>query len=827
MHAPAALAALILAAAAAAGGSPVPGGTDGGSHSGTNYQNYRTWDQAVAKAKSDVAKLSLHDKVVLTTGLGWGWAGYNGNPAFANNHAAGQFNLSVGWTGGQAVCVGNIDKIASINFPGICLQDSPTGVRDAIGVSAFSSAINTAATFDRDLMHRRGEDMGEEYLGKGVHVALQPCVNFMRTPNGGRGWEGFGADPYLQSESVAANVDGVQSKGVQTTVKHYILNDDEWYRKSRSIDIDDKTLHELYLRPFKAAVDAGVTAVMASYNRINDVFASESNYTLGILKNELGFKGYVMTDWWGGHSTLPAAAAGLDMQMAGGVDINNNTYSWYGNTLISAVKSGSISESKVDAMAIRVLSSFYKLGQDKHYVPTNINVWNHTIDGDVNVQGDHADTIREVSAASVVLLKNDKSVLPVTPKKYKKVALIGFGAGPEDKNVQAFIDNFNFGSGWGYLDLYDNSGDGGHGDHGSLYTKDGIYGNIAQGWGSGTTYFPYLVTPLHAFQDKAKKDKYSITYSLNNYDLDNAKKVAAAADIAFVFVGASSGEQYINYDASGPSVCPGASGQELNGNPGDRRNLSTWFEGDALVNAVAGANKKTVVVLNGPGAFDMPWVDSVSAVLHHHFPGQESGSGLADVVFGDLNPSGRLPYTIAKKVSDYPVLATVTNYCSDDGNEWSVQATNYSHTDYKALGNYIDYRYFDKNNIDPLFAFGHGLSYTTFAYSGLSAKVHSGHSSADTTVTVTVTVKNTGSVDGHEVPQLYLGFPSVAAQPVRQLRGFERVFVSAGKSATVKFDLGFDELSYWDGKYKVAPGSYTVAVGASSKDLRVNGSFKI
>ncbi|KAI9356591.1 glycoside hydrolase family 3 protein [Zopfochytrium polystomum] len=648
--------------------------------------------------------------------------------------------------------VGNLGKVDSIGFPGICLQDSPTGVRFGTKSSAFSSALNVAATFDRDLMRRRGEAMGEEFRGKGIQVSLQPCVNFMRTPNGGRGWEGFGADPYLQSENVVRNVHGVQSKGVQTTVKHYILNDDEYYRKSRSINIDMKTFHETYLRPFKAAVDADTTAIMASYNRING--------------DELGFNGYVMTDWWG-------CSCGLDMQMAGGDNINDNLNSRYGDALIAAVNSGDVPISRVDDMVVRILSSYYKLGQDDGFPKTNMNVWNHTLDGMVDVQGDHKKVIRDVGAASAILLKNADGVLPVTSKKYKTIALIGFGAGPEEKDVQKFLDNFNFGSGWGYIDLYDNSGDGNHGDHGSLFTKDGIYGNIAQGWGSGTTYFPYLVTPLKAFSDKAG-NKFVIKKSLSNYDLASAKKVAAESDIAFVFGSASSGEQY---------------------NPGDRRNLTLWWNGDDLVNAVADSNKNTVVVLNGPGAFLMPWVDKVKAIIHHHFPGQESGNGLADVVFGDVNPSGRLPYTIAKKLEDYPALTTVP----------------YKNTDYSE-GNYIDYRYYDKSGVEPLFPFGHGLSYTTFAYSNLGSKVVSSDLS-NPKVTVTVDVKNTGDIAGWE--------------PIKQLRGFDRSRISSGNTKTFSFDLEFDELSYWDGKYKVASGTYKVYVGASSKDIRQTGTFTL
>ncbi|KAI9325094.1 glycoside hydrolase superfamily [Zopfochytrium polystomum] len=745
MITPAVLLALALAAAA-----PSPA-------TAYDYNKYRTWSDAIEKATADVAKLTLREKVILTTGIGWGYAGYRSNPAFKENTAYGQFLLSPGWTGETATCVGNLGKVDTIGFPGICLQDSPTGVRFGTNSSAFA---NVASTFDRDLMRRRAEAMGEEYRGKGIHVSLQPCINIMRTPNGGRGWEGFGADPYLQSENVVRNVHGVQSKGVQTTVKHYILNDDEYYRKSRSIDIDQKTLHELYLRPFKAAVDADTAAVMSSYNRINGVFASENPDTFGILKDELGFKGYIMTDWWGGHSTKEAALAGLDMQMAGGAYISANNDSYYGENLIQAVQNGDVPESRVDDMAIRILASYYKLGQDDGFPQTNINVWNHTIDGFVDVQSNHKEVIRDVGAASAILLKKRR-------------------------------------------------GDGGHGDHGSLFTKDGIYGNLAQGWGSGTTYFPYLVTPLNAFTAKAGT-KYVIKKSLNNFDLAGAKQAASESDIAFVFGSASSGENYINYESSG----------------GDRRNLSLWWNGDALVSAVAASNPNTVVILNGPGAFLMPWIDSVKGVIHHHFPGQESGNGLADVVFGDVNPSGRLPYTIAKKLEDYPALATVptTPYCSDVATEWKDQV-NFTRTAY-AEGNYIDYRYYDKAGVEPLFAFGHGLSYTTFAYANLSSVVVSADL-ARPKVTVAVVVTNTGSVAGWEVAQLYLGFPDVADQPIKQLRGFDRSRLSVGGKKTFSFDLGFDELSYWDGTYKVAPGTYKVFVGASSRDIRQTGSFTI
>lgn len=345
-----------------------------------------SWSAALAKATAALAKMSTQDKVNIVTGIGWE----------------------------KGACVGNIAAIPSVGFPGLCLQDSPLGVRFADLVSVFPSGLNTAATFNRNLINQRGVALGAEFKGKGVNVALGPDVNLVRSPRAGRNWETFGADPYLSGEAAFQTVTGIQSSGVQACAKHFINNEQETNRGSESSVVDDRTEHELYLHPFLKAVQAGVAAVMCSYNEVNGTHTCENSHILnGLLKGELGFQGFVTTDWW---VTEPAgtlaANDGLDMVMPGET-ANGASSSYFGPALLAAVNSGSVPLSRLNDMATRVLASWYLLGQDQSYPTTNFNSWTGASQH-VNVQGSHGTLIRQIGAASTVLLKNANSALPAS-----------------------------------------------------------------------------------------------------------------------------------------------------------------------------------------------------------------------------------------------------------------------------------------------------------------------------------------------------------------------------------------------------------------------------
>ncbi|KAF8640625.1 hypothetical protein AX17_000286 [Amanita inopinata Kibby_2008] len=525
------------------------------------------------------------------------------------------------------------------------------------------SAINLASTFNRTLFRQHGTALGEEFRGKGINVALGPMMNMMRAPAAGRNWEGFGGDPYLAGEGTYEYIMGMQSMGVQATAKHYINNEQEHYRDSSSSDVDDRTQHEIYAAPFLRSIQANVAAVMCSYNQINGSYACENDKTLnGILKGEFGFPGYVMSDWSATHSTT-SANAGLDMTMPGDITFGSGT-SYFGPALVNAVQTGTVPQSRVDDMAMRILAAWYLVGQDTGYPTPTVNAWNlgDPINNQVDVQGNHKDHIREVGRASTVLLKNAAGVLPL--KGIRSIGIIGNGAGPGSLGPNGYSDR---------------AGD------------DGV---LAMGWGSGTANFPYLMTPLDAITARAQAAGTTVASSLSDTDLTTAAATASGKDVALVFITADSGEGYLT----------------VGGNAGDRNNLMAWHSGDALVGQVANVNSRTIVVVNAVGPIVMEsWIDhpNVTAVVWSGLPGQEAGNSLADVLYGDYNPSGRLPYTIGKSVTDY---ATQVIYKP----RGSILQINYME------GIFIDYRHFDQANITPRFEFGFGLSYTTFEYTSLS-----------------------------------------------------------------------------------------------------------
>ncbi|KAJ7237907.1 beta-glucosidase, partial [Mycena haematopus] len=734
--------------------------SSGSAPSGTILNISPQWAAAYVKATAAVQKMSLQDKVNLATGIGW-----------EKGH-----------------CIGNTPAISSIAFPGLCLEDSPVGVRDADLVSVFPAAINVAATFNRTLMNQRGVALGQEFKGKGVHVGLGPMMNLMRAPAAGRNWEGFGGDPYLSGEGAFETITGIQSSGVQATAKHYINNEQEHFRDTSSSNVDDRLQHELYSLPFLRSVQANVASVMLIFPSLNSSFACENDKTLnGILKSEFGFQGYVMSDWWATHSTL-AINKGLDMTMPGDISQSSGT-SYFGTNLTNAVNSGSVSQARINDMATRILAGWYLVGQDSGFPVVNFDAWNNgaSFNQHINVQSNHATLIRQIDAAATVLLKNSNSALPL--KAPKTIGIIGNGATNSSQGPNGYSDR---------------GGD------------DGVLG---LGWGSGTANFPYLVCPLDAIKSRSAADGTVVSSSTSDTDLNGAANAAKGKDVAFVFITGKSrpdsGEGYITVE----------------GNAGDRNSLSAWHNGDALVAAVAAANKNTIVVVNSVGPINMEaWITNanVTAVVWMGVPGQEAGNGLVDVLYGAYNPSGRLPYTIGKSVTDYSAQV-------DFNQAGSITPIPYTE------GIFIDYRHFDQAGIAPRFEFGFGLSYTTFTYSGLTI---SGSTAGGTrqsgpgssldpwlhtaVVTVSFTLNNNGTVAGNEVPQLYLTFPTSANTAPMNLKGFDSVFVGAGQSVSVSMTLSRFDFSMWNvltQRWEIATGTTTISIGASSRDIRLTGTI--
>ncbi|EJD05137.1 uncharacterized protein FOMMEDRAFT_79988 [Fomitiporia mediterranea MF3/22] len=640
-----------------------------------------SWRGAYEKATRLVSQMSLLEKVNITTGTGW------------------QMGL----------CVGNTGPATNVKFPSLCLQDGPLGIRFADHSTAFPAGVTVGATWNRDLMYRRGRLHGREARMKGVNIILGPSMGPLgRIPGGGRNWEGFGADPVLQGVAASQTIKGIQEEGVIATAKHYILNEQEHFRQSfewglpnaLSVNIDDRTLHEIYLWPFAESVRAGVGSVMCSYQMVNNSYACQNSKIInGILKDELGFQGFMQSDWLAQRSGVASALAGLDMSMPGDGLRWANGKSLWGTELTKAVLNGSLPMSRLNDMAIRIVAAYYQLGQDdpsrfpeegpnfSSWTDEEVGFLYHgTGEGErgvvnkyVDVQGEgddaHGKLVRQIGAEAVTLLKNEDGILPLRRD--------GSGLSADGQTVRVAIIGEDAGEGKGPNACED---------------RGCNQGTLAVGWGSGATEFQYLVTP-----DTALRKAFDTEHIIVSSFLTNANPPSGAIedqDLCLAFVNADSGEGFIAHD----------------GISGDRPDLYPQKGGDKLVQNVArrcGSGKgKTVVIVHSVGPVVVErWVDmpGVKGLLFAHLPGQESGNSLIDVIFGDIDASGRLPYTVGKSLKDYGKagqILTIPNGVipQQDFDE----------------GLYIDYRHFDKYAITPRYEFGFGLSYTTFTYSNLN-----------------------------------------------------------------------------------------------------------
>lgn len=695
------------------------------------------WDEAYTKAETALAILSSQDKINIVTGVGWD----------------------------KGPCVGNTPAINSIGYPQLCLQDGPLGVRFGTGITAFTPGIQVASTWDRDLMKQRGEFMGTEAKGCGVHVQLGPsCGPLGKIPNGGRNWEGFGSDPYLQGIAMAETIMGMQSSGVQATAKHFIANEQELNRETMSSNVDDRTLHELYLWPFADAVNANVASIMCSYNKINGTWACENDRIMNqILKGELGFKGFVMTDWNAQHTTVESANTGLDMTMPGS-DFNGGTILW-GPQLASALSSGRVQQSRVDDMVCRILASWYLVGQDDGSYPgININA---------NVQGDHKTNVRAAARDGIVLLKNDDGILPLG--KPSKLALVGSAAVVNPQGMNSCAD------------------------------KGCNEGALGMGWGSGSVNYPYFSAPADAIRTQAQADGTQISLSASD-SIGSVSSVVNGADAAVVFITANSGEGYITVE----------------NNAGDRNNLDPWHDGNQLVQAVAQASDNVIVVVHSVGPILLETIlalPSVKAIVWAGLPSQESGNALVDILYGSTSPSGKLPYTIGKTQADYGTSVSSGN---DDYSEGLY--IDYRHFDKQGIepryefGFGMSYTTFEYADIVVTLA----PDVTSGPATG--DIVPGGRQDLwEPAASVTVQITNSGEVNGSEVAQLYVGFPASIEAAPKQLRGFAKLPLAPGASETQTFELRRRDLSYWDAgmqNWVLPGGEFNISIGASSRDIR-------
>ncbi|KAH8178923.1 fibronectin type III-like domain-containing protein [Sarocladium implicatum] len=753
------------------------------------------WAIAFNKATDAVANLTLEEKVSLTAGVKR-----------------------------KSTCSGNIPAIDSIDFPGLCLSDAGQGLRNTDFVSSFPSGIHVAASWNKNLTYHRGNAMGGEFRTKGVNVLLGPVVGPMfRVARGGRNWEGFSPDPFLSGTLVALTVAGVQDRGVMTSTKHFIANEQEMNRnptkdddgtiEAVSSNIDDRTMHELYLWPFQDAVKAGTSNIMCSYQRVNNSYGCANSKTQnGLLKTELGFQGFIVSDWNAQHAGVATALSGLDMTMP-------DDQGFWGDSLIEAVKNGSVTESRVDDMAVRILASWYQFGQDKNFPKPGVGMPSKVTDPhDIVDARDPAakPTLLDGAIEGHVLVKNTKNTLPL--KKPRMLSLFGYSAKSPDLFAPA---NGALGSDWIVGAEPAEAQDIFSGSHDKVYPAIAINGTMMHGGGSGATTPANFLSPFEALKSRAYADDTALFHDFRTSD----PAVVPVSDSCIVFGNAWAAEGY------------------------DRPSLRDDYT-DELITSVADQCNKTIVVLHNAGVrlvdgfIDHP---NVSAVIFAHLPGQDSGPALVELLYGDSNAWGKLPYTIARNESDYGASELV----GPSRPEGKFQR--FPQSDFKE-GVYIDYRHFDRENIKPRYEFGFGLSYTTFEFGNISALLVEDADIAelptgsiipggqadlwDQIVTVKVSVKNTGDVVGAEVAQLYVGIPHNSDAegdeqgdvPKRQLRGFEKLVLQPGQSEEAEFPVTRRDLSVWDvaaQKWRLRQGRYTFWAGNSSRMLPLNATVEV
>ncbi len=675
--------------------------------------------------------------------------------------------------------------IPRLGIPAIKMADGPLGVRSWAGSSSitglpgsplkvqstsFPSGVAMAATWDTELVQREGQAIAQEVKALGRDMILGPTVNINRVPLWGRNFEGYGEDPYLTARLGVAYVKGVQSEGVIPSVKHFAANNEEFERHRIDEQIDARTLHEIYLPAFKAAVEeGGAWTVMSAYNLVNGVHCAENNALLtGVLKNEFGFKGFVVSDWGSTYSTAPTVNAGMDLEMPGGQPAKNwladpkllergNSGGWLtADKVLAEVKAGNITEATLDDNVGRILRVIFLSGIFDHP---------HAGGGEVNTSAQVAVAL-EAATKSIVLLKNDGHLLPLNAKRLHSIAVIG---------PNAAVARTGGGGSSLVAPKY------------AIAPLDGIKKLV----GSGVEVKYALGVGMEG--EVPAKDTPEARAIL----LQEAVDAAAHADVAVVVVG--------RYD-------------KIEHEGADLKTMDLPAGQDELIAAVERANPHTIVVLNAGNPVTMTrWIDKTSALVEMWYGGQEAGTALASILFGEANPSGKLPVSLPKEFKDSPAAA---NYPGEN-----------LHVNY-AEGIYVGYRYYDTKNVEPQFPFGFGLSYTKFEYSDLKVTPlmlakGAGHSGA----VVSLTVQNTGKRAGAEIVQLYVhDGHSTIDRPAHELKGFKRVELKPGESQTVGFTLGRDALSYWspDKKAWVAePGTFEIQVGASSRDIRLKAPLEL
>ena len=676
--------------------------------------------------------------------------------------------------------------IERLGIPSIRMADGPMGVRSWAGSSAITNAANNpvkvlstsfpsgiamAATWDTELVQREGQAIGQETKALGRNMILGPTVNINRVPLWGRNFEGYGEDPWLSGRMGVAYIKGVQSEGVIPSLKHFAANNEEFERHRIDSRVDPRTLNEIYLPAFKAGVqEGGVWTVMSAYNLLNGVHCAEDPALLtDILRKEWGFRGLVISDWGSTYSTAPTVNAGMDLEMPGGppavaflkrgaTALAGNSGGWLtAEKVLAEVAAGHISQATVDANAGHILHVLFESGLFDHPEPAT---------GEIDTPAQIA-VARQGATEGIVLLKNAGPLLPLEAAKIHSIAVIGPNA---------------------------------------AVARTG-------GGGSSLVRSKYAIAPLDGIRERAGsaiqvtsalgvgmegEDPAQDTPEARAKALAEAVAAASSADVAVIVVG-----RY----------------PKLEGESFDIKTMDLPAGQDELIEAVTKANPRTVVVLNTGSPVTMSkWLAATPALVEMWYGGQEGGHALASILFGDANPSGKLPNTFPKAWADSPAYPTYPG--KDLRAEYSE-------------GIYVGYRYFDTKNVEPQFPFGFGLSYTTFELSDLTVSPGGVTQKAleAKPVQVSVKVRNTGTRAGAEVVQIYVhdGHAKVD-RPLRELKGFERVELAPGATRTLHFTLNLAALSYYSvekSAWTAEPGEFEIFAGTSSRDLPLHAALEL
>lgn len=637
--------------------------------------------------------------------------------------------------------------IDRLGIPSISMTDGPHGLRkqagnaDHLGLNesvpstCFPSAAGLASSWNRELIHRVGEALGKESQAENVAILLGPGANIKRSPLCGRNFEYFSEDPYLTGELAAAHIGGVQSQGVGTSLKHFAVNNQEHRRMTTDAVVDERTLREIYLTGFEIAVKKGQPwTVMSAYNRLNGTYCSENERLLTqILKEEWGHEGFVVSDWGAVNEAADSVAAGMELEMPSSNGVGQEK-------IVAAVKGGQLSVEALDRAVARLLTVIFKAFD------------NNKADAVYDKQAHHQ-LARETARETMVLLKNEDSLLPL-PKK-GKIAIIG-----------ALAEQVRY-----------------------------------QGGGSShvnPTKLDHIVDEIEKSSGSSAEIRYAQGYELDIDDtveakLEEAKRLAEDCDTAVLFVGLPD-----RYESEGY----------------DRTHLNLPANQVHLIEQIASVQPNIVVVLSNGAPIVMPWLGKVKAVLEGYLGGQAFGGAVADILFGDANPSGKLAETFPKSLKQnpshpyFPGEGDRVEYCE---------------------GIFVGYRYYEAKDIEPLFPFGHGLSYTTFAYSELT--VGKSDITDQDTVYVCVNVKNTGSRSGQEIVQLYVRCAaSNVIRPEKELKGFAKVALEPGEEKRVSFSLDKRSFAYYNTElndWHAESGEYEVLIGSSSRDTPLSSTLNV